>query len=106
MACGSSLYHKNIGPFAKFLNLNPPFFTFGPPKSPNFDQAYLTQFLSYEGVLILFGNLKVSSTSHFGTYFSFGAFILIISFLTKTAFEGCLKMTCNLLLCISQMNHF
>jgi hypothetical protein len=58
-----------------------------PPKLPNFDKAYLPQFLRYGRVLGLFGNLKVSSTSHFGTYFSFGDFILMICvYGQKTAF--------------------
>src|SRR3954471_10231796 len=88
-------------PTCKKFKLDLLYFTFGPPKLPNFDQAYLLQFLSYAGVPILFRNLKRCSTSHFGTYFSFEAFILIISSLGKTAFERCLKMTCNLSLCIS-----
>src|SRR3954471_1083434 len=77
---------KNHGPICKISQFEPSLFTFSPPKSPHFDQSYLTQFLSYEGVLRLFGNLKRSSISHFGMYFSFEAFILIISSLTKNCF--------------------
>src|SRR3954464_8333969 len=77
---------RNHRPICKISQFEPSFFTFGPSKSPNFDQAYLTQFLSYEGDLILFRNLKRSSTSHFGIYFSFEAFILIILSLGKKLF--------------------
>src|SRR3954465_10484212 len=77
---------KNHRPICKVSQFEPSFFTFCLQKSTNFDQSYFTQFLSYEGVLRLFGNLKRSSTSHFGIYFSFGAFILIISSLGKNCF--------------------
>src|SRR3954467_3357949 len=77
---------KKIGSLCKKIQFEAFYFTFFLLKLTNFDKAYLPQFLRYGGVLGLFGNLTVSSASHFGSFFPFEDFILMISALTKNCF--------------------
>src|SRR4051812_42867985 len=77
---------KKIGSLCKKVQFEAFYFKFFLLKSSNFDKAYLSQFLRYGIFLGPFGTLKMSSTSHFGSFFPVEDFILMIWALTKNYF--------------------
>src|SRR4051812_9266882 len=82
----SKIESKKIGPICKETHFEPYLFHIFLLKLSKFDKAYLSQFLEYGEVLGLFGNIKMSSTSHFVSFFPFEDFILMIWALTKNCF--------------------
>src|SRR4051812_40976559 len=89
---------KKCGPIGRIFNFSQYLLHAFLKKISNFDKAYLPQFFRYGNVIGLFRKLKMSSTSHFRSFFPSEDFILMILAPDKNNFFlRSSRRTCNAL---------